>query len=871
MRRSVLLSLALVMMSACRGDDATRPNPTDASSPNPSISDATHCATPAVGCVKGNPDFFWLLPLVPDPMGTPTWRAGAANPDLSVSLDICELSATSEAQIKANPDAAACKAGGYALSTTVGSKNISFGPLDDAEIDALRYFITHYTSFGEPYYHYGWMVPVRTAPWTAPPTFFRVRTSVGSKQLGYLDFEQPNNLGQLFNITTGQFVPLLGGIRLPINFRVQNYALCEVPGVGPCATKAVDLVAGGTVATPLTATGLLSGITFPAAPPPPPGSPPPPTVAVTVQGCTDLHVREVTDLPTFGPCVRVIIEPALTAPLVNPALVFSCDVTGAAVAAGVLNPLQAERIALHRLTPSGNLEALGHADPVCTPRVASTPTLRGMLAALAHGQVKSAAKQIGALLLPKPLYAARFIDLGGGGITLLPPDVPPLSIAPVSGARLAVSPSTPTSTINDFQFALPAKFQIDATPTGLSGPPGSTFNVSVKVTDLGGAPVQFARVRFSADNGGTVNNAVVPSTNPLGFAEVVWTLGTTPGANILTAKGRGIAGSDRYGPRVGVNPFQPLHTHWGDASNGGPVAVLVGSMTVTATGRVPTGTISGTVLNAYTNAPIAGATVTATPTPPGMATEASELPPISATTGADGTFRILDIPPGSYDVTTAAPGFVSALRSAVIVTAGVNTPLGSMKSAPVATEGSVRIVLDWGACSLNTPPGGAPCDLDSHLTGPTATGTRFHVYYPLGSRSFSDAASAATLDVDVRTGLGPETITLTRQITGGDYRYFVHDYSAYCCAGPAITVSSARVRVFFGASAVPTATYTVPLTGTGALWEVFSLSGTTLTPINVIRTVPNPSSVGLAAVAAVPVDPELQRIADDLARAVKTP
>ena len=75
MRRRVLLCLALVSVSACNGDDATRPKLGPASSPSTLIFDGNHSG--------GNPDFFFLPPLVRDPKTlpggapNPLWNAGA--------------------------------------------------------------------------------------------------------------------------------------------------------------------------------------------------------------------------------------------------------------------------------------------------------------------------------------------------------------------------------------------------------------------------------------------------------------------------------------------------------------------------------------------------------------------------------------------------------------------------------------------------------------------------------------------------------------------------------------------------------------------------------------------------------------------------
>jgi WD40 repeat protein len=244
------------------------------------------------------------------------------------------------------------------------------------------------------------------------------------------------------------------------------------------------------------------------------------------------------------------------------------------------------------------LRALPHADPTCatpTTHIGLAPSLKQMMLALAHGEVRAAGRQVASLIAPKPLYAAmRFIDLGGGGRTILDPatDAAGDRIS-TSGARLSVSAAAPPpTTIRDFQFALPAKFEFN-TETPLTGDPGATLDVTVKVTDLGGDPVRNARVHFQAPEGSSVEPAVVDFTSVGGLATVRFTLNAAPGSNTLTVSGRGIGGSDYSGPREGVDPFQPLQTHWGDASSSdASVLVRTGSIVVNATGTTPPVTLA---------------------------------------------------------------------------------------------------------------------------------------------------------------------------------------------------------------------------------------------------------------------------------------
>lgn len=568
MRRRVLLCLALATASACQGGDSASPVLDPASPPSRAISDGSHCATASISCAKGNPDFFFLPPMVRDPRHDPAWDAHAANGSLAPTVDICELDATSESAIRAHPETAACRSGGYRFSRTLGPNHVSRGIRDDDDMDHVRFRNSHYGSFAESYYHFGWEVPSPHLPRKAPPVFYRIAVGVGATRLGFIDIESVSTLRQLLNVQTGEFVPMAGGIRLPVNFRIERYALCAMPGSGPCESETVDLGAGGTVSTVLPGGMLPAGIVV--APASGNG-----TVTLTVQSCSDFNPR-ATDLPTFGDCVRIVSDPALpSGGFAVPATVFICDVSDLTVAGRVASHEQSERITLHRLDPdpSGGqiVTALPHA-PACGAPTASTGgSFQGMLADLREGNLRSAARRLGAMLSPTPLHAARFIDLGGGGFTL---------------------------ELSDFQFALPAKMTIVAGTDDQTAAPGSMLSVSpaVAITDLGGEPVMGARVTFSTADGSAAPTGVVTSTTPAvgdsGIARTGWTIRGTTGVNTLHASGRGIAGADYNGPRDGVDPFQPIQTHFdgygasSDPAFGKSVLVRTGSVDLHAHGLV---------------------------------------------------------------------------------------------------------------------------------------------------------------------------------------------------------------------------------------------------------------------------------------------
>jgi hypothetical protein len=246
------------------------------------------------------------------------------------------------------------------------------------------------------------------------------------------------------------------------------------------------------------------------------------------------------------------------------------------------------------------------------------------------------------------------------------------------------------------------------------------------------------------------------------------------------------------------------------------------------------GTISASIVNALDDSPVVGATVSvfaninAPSTNPnsGVTTPAAIA---QASTDALGTATFAAIPPGTYTYLVTAPGF-SFTRKVVVSIAGLSLST-RVALAPVVGGDmtGLRVVLTWGDCQ-----GGAsnlvPCDLDSHVTGPTLSEVdRFHVAYFNGVyRDGSD--TVAVLDNDATNGLGPETITLRPRATGV-YKYYVHNYSdAADSLSTRLNSARARVDVYKGSSLI--ATFFPPPNRQGVLWAVFQVEGSTITAVN---------------------------------------
>lgn len=252
--------------------------------------------------------------------------------------------------------------------------------------------------------------------------------------------------------------------------------------------------------------------------------------------------------------------------------------------------------------------------------------------------------------------------------------------------------------------------------------------------------------------------------------------------------------------------------------------VIAANLPTTVSAQVsgPTGTLAGTVTNAQTGQPIAGAVVTV-----GTRT---------ATTNASGQYTLTLVPAGSRTVSTTATGFAARTDTANVV-AGTSSAFNtSLVPSSFLTTG-IAIVLNWGA---------QPSDLDSHLVGPNSAGGRFHCYYanrtPVGY---------VALDVDDTSAFGPETITVG-QVAGafipGSYSYYIHNYSG----SPAFDTSAAVVTLFSRGAQVGQFPVSAA-TGTASLryWSVFAFD--------------------LTAAGAVTVTPQQQFTSTPASRGVDDP
>lgn len=231
------------------------------------------------------------------------------------------------------------------------------------------------------------------------------------------------------------------------------------------------------------------------------------------------------------------------------------------------------------------------------------------------------------------------------------------------------------------------------------------------------------------------------------------------------------------------------------------------------------GSVGGVISNAINGQEIEGVTVNLRK---GHNTRTGDVFK-TATTDGYGEYVIEPLEAGYYTAELVKEGFTTTFID--IVAIGDQEAFDYHATLrPILAEDQISVVLTWGE---------TPSDLDSHLTGPTMDGSdRFHIYYRNKAYYEDEDDPIASLDYDDRYSFGPETVTINKQ-TAGKYSYYVHNYSNQSDdTSTALSSSGAKVEVYIGSELIRT--FHVPTTGTGTVWKVFDLSGTTITPVNVI-------------------------------------
>ncbi|XP_055355537.1 uncharacterized protein LOC129600903 isoform X2 [Paramacrobiotus metropolitanus] len=190
----------------------------------------------------------------------------------------------------------------------------------------------------------------------------------------------------------------------------------------------------------------------------------------------------------------------------------------------------------------------------------------------------------------------------------------------------------------------------------------------------------------------------------------------------------------------------------------------------------------------------------------------------------------VNLPTGHYTAAANKPSFTPMTFTVVILGGIVRANQNSVISPVIGSE-ETRFVLKWGE---------TPLDLDLHIRGPNdGIMERMHVYWPKWLMVSPDGHT--NLDVDDVSSYGPETITVTKQLSGV-YRVSVHDYTyRQQVNNDGLPNSGATLEMYRGARQV--GQYFVPSNHNGTVWSVLEMDGQEVTVLNDVSTVESPVDV----------------------------
>lgn len=424
--------------------------------------------------------------------------------------------------------------------------------------------------------------------------------------------------------------------------------------------------------------------------------------------------------------------------------------------------------------------------------------------------------------------------------------------------------------------------QLTLAPATMNLLVGGLAQVAARVSDARQNPMSNAATWTTSDaTVATVSSAGLVNAMAAGTTTVTASVGSlTTSVPVLVSSGvsgrviNGATGAPVAGAAITAPPSNSNATSGADGTFTISNVTAGGSLQVSATGFVPT---------SYSNLPSANGAIGSIPVVPAATTASGSFNGhfVDATTGAhvptvtlavrsgvNGTngaaiqqlttdttgFYDVQLPPGTYTVTGSAPGYVGAAVT-IAVAGGVTIADRDIVVSPAATGSTIRIVLTWGA---------APRDLDSHLLIPISSRPNEIAFFQDTVRDPNTHDVLATLDHDVTSGFGPETITIPNQIAG-TYHYVVHHFTGTS----SIAATAPTVDVYRGAERI--ARFIAPPNqgcGIGDIWSVFDLDGATLTPLNYISC----AGTGVASGNRVPSNqPLLDRIRGNAAAHSKPP
>ncbi len=398
--------------------------------------------------------------------------------------------------------------------------------------------------------------------------------------------------------------------------------------------------------------------------------------------------------------------------------------------------------------------------------------------------------------------------------------------APLSGVLISVTGAAALSTTTGgdgtyrFTGVPPGNVTLVASKAGYT-------TVSATGTVVGGGVLTFSPVLTPGPTTGTIQGMATDATTGAPLAGVTVTVTGTATLNATT----GLDGTYLF---TNVPPgtvtitasksgYQTL-TATGTVLAG---VVLTFNPALVPTGGTPptTGTIQGTVTDASTGSPLAGATVSVT----GAAT-------LSATTGANGTYAFPNVPPGGVTLSASKAGYTTATATGIVVAGGVLVFSPALSPAPT-TGTLIGTVVD---AVTNTSLAGAKIEVQG--TGLSATTD------VTGRFTLSNVPPGTQVVLISATGYVSQSFTLA--VTAG----VTYDFQTVRLT-PAPTTSTATGRVTDAITGKPIVGADVTVTGTAVIGTTLSTktdaTGTyTLTGITLLEFTLKATATGYDSQAA---------------------
>ena len=558
--RLFLLSALALVVACAEHTLPTEPSLTAPSDPSEIISDGAHN--------NGNPDFFFLPPMVPLPLHNAKFELGKFNNQLkpSLKIEICQLQAT-PVNAKGLPKAnTPCVAGAPLKTFAPGSVQLVNLPLRQNG---------WWRAFGLPddgFYYVLW--DTRQSNLNVNK-YYRIKVFVAGSPdvlLGIADVDPMSSLSQWKFTLTGEVIQLIDDVMLPIPFRVENGGGSALCGDAVLCTSMVvtnDNPNGDFQVVPAQGNnGPIAGAVFPDGwLPVGPGRPT--SVVVTIRsvntGVNDVATGTQANpchanlpLQQFNGCFNFTTTPAL-APLEDGSQ-FALPVT--VVVCYVLHDTEDPREPWVQLWSSGPDEPAHPLASASDALVLTAPTEHNCgsnflevigsnapsnaFARLAGAGWRKFRAGLGRLAGVQTAYA---VDLGLGGITKRFSNVGPALTAEIQ-----------RSTATDLQLGAGATTTATARIVGTR-----VHNGGASTAGIAGLPVTFT----VASGNGTLRlvgseappalqvTSITDQFNPEepgesgGFAGVNWTVPSTAGTYTLTASGPATGGPVTFTATVG--------------------------------------------------------------------------------------------------------------------------------------------------------------------------------------------------------------------------------------------------------------------------------------------------------------------------------